>query len=120
MALAPLSAYQPSSQRGSCRNESRLSLWVGVFLCFANGWLLYLILSRLMPRATLVPVLAAVFLVVHRADPLRFFVMWASNHYQSAPFDARGLLAVLRSMSPPKPHFVGAFVLGARLCAADQ
>ncbi len=61
-------------------------LWVGVLLCFANGWLLYLLLGRLMPRAALVPVAAAVFLIVNRADPLRFFVMWASNHYETVTF----------------------------------
>jgi hypothetical protein len=61
-------------------------LWVGVFLCFANGWLLYLLLGRLMPRAALVPVAAAVFLIVNRADPLRFYVMWAANHYGTVTF----------------------------------
>jgi hypothetical protein len=61
-------------------------LWVGTLLCFANGWLLYLLLSRLMPRAALVPVAAAVFLIVNRADPLRFYVMWAANHYATVTF----------------------------------
>lgn len=56
-------------------------LWVASFLCFASGWLLYLLLGRLVPRSSFVPVAAAVFLVVNRADPLRFYVMWASNHY---------------------------------------
>jgi hypothetical protein len=58
-------------------------LWVGTFLCFANGWLLYLLLGQLAPRSAIVPGVAAVLLVINRADPLRFFVMWASNHYQT-------------------------------------
>jgi hypothetical protein len=61
-------------------------VFVGVFLCFANGWLLFQLLSRLLPRATSIAVVAAILLIVHRADPLRFFIMWASNHYETVVF----------------------------------
>jgi hypothetical protein len=61
-------------------------LWLAVFLCFGNAWLLFLLLGRLMPRATAIPTLAAILLIVHRADPLRFFIMWASNHYETVIF----------------------------------
>jgi hypothetical protein len=61
-------------------------LLVAGFLCFANGCLLCLLIGRLLPRATPVAVTAAVLLTVHRADALRFLVMWASNHYGTVLF----------------------------------
>jgi hypothetical protein len=61
-------------------------LIVGAFLCFANGCLLFLLINRLVPGATSVAVTAAVLLTVHRADALRFFVMWASNQYGTVVF----------------------------------
>jgi hypothetical protein len=61
-------------------------LLIGAFLCFANACLLFLLISRLAPGATSVAVTAAVLLTVHRADALRFFVMWASNQYGTVVF----------------------------------
>src|SRR5262249_17394910 len=55
-------------------------------LCCANGLLLTMVLRRAVPRLGNLAVAAGVLLVVNRADPSRFFVMWTTNFYLTALF----------------------------------
>ncbi len=59
-------------------------LWLSVALCWVNGLLLFAIVRELLPKAHILPVAAAVLLVIDRSDPTRFFVMWIGNYYWMA------------------------------------
>src|SRR5206468_3034518 len=61
-------------------------LWLATALCCANGLLLTMILRRAVPRLGSLAFAAGVLLVVNRADPSRFFVMWTTNFYLTALF----------------------------------
>jgi hypothetical protein len=56
-------------------------LWLGAAVCWLNGLLLFAVLRELLPRARLLPVAAAVLLILDRSDPSRFYVLWISNVY---------------------------------------
>jgi hypothetical protein len=72
-------------------------LFVAAGLVTLNMLLLVAIIRRLLP-GTAVALAAAALLVVNRADPLHFYVMWASNFYWSALFwFLLGLYLLLKS-----------------------
>ena len=80
-------------------------LWLGAGLCWINGLLLFALLSELLPRARVLPVAAAVLLIIDRSDASRFLVMYTSNFYWTA---LALLLAALWL-------FVRSYRLGSRL-----
>jgi hypothetical protein len=61
-------------------------LVVAVALCFANAWLLFTLVRGLLPAAGKVAAAAAVLLVVSRAEPSRFFVLWTACYYNATLF----------------------------------
>lgn len=62
-------------------NQIEGFLWLAFGLWFANSLLLKAILDRLFPDDRLIGVVAAVLLIAHRGDPLRYMVMWSALYY---------------------------------------
>ncbi len=62
-------------------------LWFAATLCLANGFLLWGIASQVLPPAARpVSVAAGILLLVNRADPSRFLVLWTTLFYWGALF----------------------------------
>src|SRR5262245_44764622 len=61
-------------------------LWLAAALCLANGLLVGAIIRRVMPGGTLVAAAAAALFIANRAEPLRFFPLWATIYYWLALF----------------------------------
>jgi hypothetical protein len=61
-------------------------LYVAVGLCFLNALVLIGIIRCVLPEGAVIAMVAAVLFVVNRAEPLTFFVAWATNFYWMALF----------------------------------
>src|SRR5258706_6239508 len=56
-------------------------LWLAIVTHFAKGVLLYGILHELLPRTKLIPLIAAILLIVSPADGWRYFIVAQSGYY---------------------------------------
>jgi hypothetical protein len=59
-------------------------LLLAVCLCWGNSLMLFCLLRETLPQARLLPIVAAVLLIVDRSESSRFLVMFTSNYYWTA------------------------------------
>ena len=59
-------------------------IWMSGIQSLINASLLYAIVQLLLPQSRAIAIAAAILLIVNRADPLKFFPLWAANPYNLA------------------------------------